>query len=61
MRKINGDTVRVLTEPAVKERFAFYGVVPAGTTPEEFGTFPRSEFKRWDAVIKAVKLQTEAK
>ena len=60
LRKINSDTVRALAEPAVRERFAFYGVVPAGTTADEFRRFLNAEFMRWDKVIKAAKLRLEA-
>lgn len=53
VQKLNGEIVRILATPAVKERFSSHGVVPHSTTPEEFGRFLAREFARWEHVIKA--------
>lgn len=53
IQKLNGELVRLLASPSVKERFAFHGVVPDSTTPEEFAKFLDAELNRWAQVIKA--------
>ena len=37
--RLNGELVRILKTPAVQERFAQDGALPAPTTPEEFAAF----------------------
>jgi tripartite-type tricarboxylate transporter receptor subunit TctC len=45
--KIQRDTAAALRDPAVNERLASEGAEPVGNTPEQFGTFIRSEIELW--------------
>ncbi|MBI3069497.1 MAG: tripartite tricarboxylate transporter substrate binding protein, partial [Betaproteobacteria bacterium] len=47
------EIVRVVRLPDVRERMLHEGVEPAGTTPEEFGAYIRSEIAKWTKVVKA--------
>ena len=52
IKKIHTDTVTVLAEPAVREKLEQGGVLVIGSTPDELGSFLKSEMDRWGQVIK---------
>lgn len=56
VQKINAEVVKILANPAMKERFNFFGVTPNSSTPEEFRKFLDSEIERWGQVVKAARL-----
>jgi tripartite-type tricarboxylate transporter receptor subunit TctC len=51
--KLNKTLNESLSDEAVKKRMAAVGVVVKGSTPDEFGQFLASEYKRWNAVREA--------
>jgi tripartite-type tricarboxylate transporter receptor subunit TctC len=53
LNKVVNDSMK---EDDVKKRLVAVGVVVKGSTPEEFGQFMASEFKRWNAVREAAKI-----
>ena len=57
--KIQRDTAAALRDPAVNERLASEGAEPVGNTPEQFGTFIRSEIELWGKVIRATGMKAE--
>jgi tripartite-type tricarboxylate transporter receptor subunit TctC len=50
--KINAEVVKILTDPAVKERSEHTGNYPVTNTPEQFSAFIVKEADRWGKVIK---------
>ncbi len=46
------ETVKVLREPAVRERFRALGVEPVGNTPAEFAVFLKDETAKWARAVK---------
>ena len=50
--KIHAEVVRILTDPAAKERSERTGNYPVTNTPEQFAAFIRKEAARWSKVIK---------
>jgi tripartite-type tricarboxylate transporter receptor subunit TctC len=50
--KINAEVVKVLGDPAVKERSERTGNYPVTTTPDQFAAFIAKEAERWSKVIK---------
>lgn len=50
--RINADVVRVLTEPAVRERLSGAGFDPIGDTPARFAAYLKTEHDRWAKVIR---------
>jgi tripartite-type tricarboxylate transporter receptor subunit TctC len=50
--KIQAAAVKALALPAVRERFATFGVQAVGSTPEQFAAFIREDLARWNKVVK---------
>jgi tripartite-type tricarboxylate transporter receptor subunit TctC len=50
--KIHAEVVKVLGDPAVKERSERTGNYPVTSTPEQFSAFIRKEADRWEKVIR---------
>jgi tripartite-type tricarboxylate transporter receptor subunit TctC len=50
--KLHAAVVKVLADPAVKERSERTGNYPITSTPAEFAAFIRKEAERWERVIK---------
>jgi tripartite-type tricarboxylate transporter receptor subunit TctC len=54
--KINGELIRMLNEPVVRERMAREGADPVGSTPQQFSQRVGSEVDKWSTVAKAAGL-----
>jgi tripartite-type tricarboxylate transporter receptor subunit TctC len=57
--KIHTDTVAALAEPAVREKLQQGGVLVIGSTPDELGSFLKSEMDRWGQIIKEVNIRAQ--
>ena len=57
--KMNADVAKMLTEPAVKQRFEVLGVEAASATPDQLAAIMRSEHELWAPVIKAQNIKGE--
>jgi len=53
IQKVSRDTARHVLGPELRDRLSALGAEPAGTTPEQFGTFLKSETEKWARVAKA--------
>jgi tripartite-type tricarboxylate transporter receptor subunit TctC len=54
--KVNGELVRMLKEPSVRERMAKEGADPIGSSPQQFSQRVASEIDKWSKVAKAAGL-----
>jgi tripartite-type tricarboxylate transporter receptor subunit TctC len=52
VKRMNLDTVGALSDPTVKAKLDSIGVIVAPSTPEELGSFIKSEIAKWETVIK---------
>ena len=50
--RLNGDIVKVLAMPDVRQQFAVQGIDTLGGTPEQFAAYIRDEIAKWAKVIK---------
>jgi tripartite-type tricarboxylate transporter receptor subunit TctC len=57
--RIQRDIVRVMNQPATKERLTGMGVDIIGSTPEDFGVFLRAEIVRYAKVIRDAGIKAE--
>jgi len=53
VQKASRDTAQVLQQPEQRDRLIAVGAEPAGTTPEQFAAFIKSETAKWARVAKA--------
>jgi tripartite-type tricarboxylate transporter receptor subunit TctC len=51
--KLNGEMVRMLASPDVKERISNLGAEVVSTTPEGMDQFNRAQIELWAKVVKA--------
>jgi tripartite-type tricarboxylate transporter receptor subunit TctC len=56
--KINGEIVRMLRAPEIRERMAHEGADPVGSAPEEFSKRVASELAKWSKLIKDIGMAT---
>lgn len=59
IERLHGAMVKTLQYPDVKDRLIAEGADPIGNTPEEFGTFMRSETAKWAKVVKVSGMKAE--
>lgn len=57
--KLNVEFVRIVQQPEVRKQLADQGYDPAGTTPEQFADYVKTEIAKWSKVIKAAGLKAE--
>jgi len=53
VNRIQQETSKALSTPAVKEKLLSQGAIPGGNTPEQFNTFINAEHVKWAQVVKA--------
>ena len=59
VNRLGSEINKALAAPELKDKLLSVGVQPLGTTPEQFGTFIRSEAARYAKIIKAAGIKAE--
>jgi tripartite-type tricarboxylate transporter receptor subunit TctC len=59
VNRINADFLKILQTNEVKAKMAEFGIIPAGTSPEEFDALIRSEIEKWTKVAKAANITAD--
>jgi tripartite-type tricarboxylate transporter receptor subunit TctC len=54
--KLNGETVRILNLPDLKDRTRSQGIELAGSTPAEFAAFIKADIAKWGKVIRDARI-----
>jgi tripartite-type tricarboxylate transporter receptor subunit TctC len=57
--RIHAEAVKVVQEPAIRERFLAESAEPVGSTPEQFAKFIENEVGKWTRVVKAAGIKVE--
>jgi tripartite-type tricarboxylate transporter receptor subunit TctC len=57
--RLNGELVKIMHAPEVKERLAGLGTDPLTSTPDEFAAFIQKEIAKWADVIRKAGLKAE--
>ena len=52
INRLNNEIVKMLRLPEIEQLLQSSGVDPTPTTPEEFGAYVKSEFDKWQKVVK---------
>jgi tripartite-type tricarboxylate transporter receptor subunit TctC len=50
--KVNGEAVRMVNAPEVRQRMALEGAEPVGSTPDQFAARVKSEIAKWGKVVR---------
>jgi tripartite-type tricarboxylate transporter receptor subunit TctC len=59
IEKVHDEVVRILNDPALKEKSERTGNYPVTSAPEEFAAFIRKEAQRWSRVIKDTNIKLD--
>ena len=59
INRVNSEVGRILRQPDVRERILITGSEPAPNSPDEFGSFIKSEVAKWIRVIKESGIKLE--
>jgi len=59
VNKVNGDLVKMLSSPDMKEKILAMGGIALGNTPDEFSAFMKAESEKWAKVAKAANVKME--
>lgn len=57
--RVSAEVQKVLKMPDVVQRFAEFAFLPGGRDPEAFSLMVRSEYARWEPIVKSVGVQLE--
>ena len=58
--KLNGEILRILNRPDLRDRLVESGAQPGSGTPEEFGAFIKAEIAKYAAVVKTAQLRAKS-
>jgi tripartite-type tricarboxylate transporter receptor subunit TctC len=56
---LNSESVKVLQQPATRERFTSHGMSAGGGTPQELATLLNIEIAKWGRVVREAKIHAE--
>ena len=59
VERVNNEMNRIVTDPAVRERFAQLGFETTGGTPAEFAVVVQAEAQKWSKVIRDANVKPE--
>ena len=59
VERLNGEFVRALNSPDLRERLIAQGADPVGNTPEQYTAFIQNEIAKWARVIQAAGIKGE--
>lgn len=57
--RLHAESVKLLKLPDVKGRLDNAGFEPIGNSPEEFGSYIRSEIEKWGKVVRTAGVRVE--
>ena len=57
--RLNTESLRIVRQPEMRAKFIAAGVDPTGSTPEQFGSYLRSEIDKWGKVVRATGMRIE--
>lgn len=58
--KLNGEIVRILHQPEIRDRLYTMGAEPVASSPEQFGEFIRAEIVKWGNVVRNARIPVQA-
>jgi tripartite-type tricarboxylate transporter receptor subunit TctC len=59
VKKMSADTVKMLSDPAVKAKYEPLGILAGGSTPEQLATMNTGDVAHWAPIIKSANIKGE--
>lgn len=59
IKRLSSEVNKIIKSPDAAGRLEDLGVVPAGTTPEEFVRILQDDYERWKSIVKATNIKAE--
>ena len=59
IRRLDGELVKVVTSPDIRERFAALGVEPASRNAEQMTAYLKSEIDKYGKIVRAIGLKID--
>jgi tripartite-type tricarboxylate transporter receptor subunit TctC len=59
VKKLHESLAKIIARPAFQEQMMSVGCEPAGSSPEQFGTFIKQQIGEWAQRVKAAKIEPE--
>jgi tripartite-type tricarboxylate transporter receptor subunit TctC len=59
IKKISADSITLLSDPAVKQKFTPLGIVASSSTPDELAARNAADVARWAPIIKDAGIKGE--
>lgn len=59
VRRLNAEIVDALKQPELAGRLARQGTVPFPSTPEQFGSYIKAQYQKWDKIIKSANIRID--
>lgn len=57
--RLHDEAVKVVQEPAIRDRFLAEGAEPIGSSPDQFSKFVANEIAKWTKVVKEAGIKAE--
>jgi tripartite-type tricarboxylate transporter receptor subunit TctC len=59
VKRLHGETIKAIEQPAVNKRLVEIGTEPVGSTPEQLADQVKTEMARWSNLIKSAGIKVE--
>jgi tripartite-type tricarboxylate transporter receptor subunit TctC len=59
VNRLHGETVKILQQPEIRQRFAGDGADPVGNTPDQFAAYIKTELTKWAKVARDAGIKQE--
>ena len=57
--RLNADFLKLMQSPAAQARFTEFGIIPSGSSPEQFEALIKSEIEKWQKVVKEANITVD--
>lgn len=59
VNRLNADFLKLMQSPAAQARFNEFGIIPSGSSPEQFEALIKSEIEKWQKVVKEANITVD--
>jgi tripartite-type tricarboxylate transporter receptor subunit TctC len=59
IHRVHGAIVKITAQQVIRDRFAALGATTLGNSPAQFGEYIKTDYARWQKVVKAANIRAE--